>query len=89
MGAPRVGSFMRYYEIPGYGHAASSVFNAAWDSLTTLENWAENNVAPPAQVVADTAGVPGRTRPLCDYPGYARFVAGDLNAAGSYRCVNP
>jgi fermentation-respiration switch protein FrsA (DUF1100 family) len=90
MGAGRVDGFVRYYEIPGYGHATSSIFNAAWDSLTTLENWAENGTAPPAQVVADTAGVVGRTRPLCPYPGYARYTgAGNVNVAASFTCVNP
>ena len=90
MGAAKVDSFARYYEIPGYGHAVSSVFNAAWDSLTTLENWVEKGVAPPPQIVADTAGVPGRTRPLCDYPGYARFKGvGDINLAASYNCAAP
>lgn len=90
MGATKVDNFARYYEIPGYGHAVSSVFNAAWDSLTTLENWVEKGVAPPPQTVADTAGVPGRTRPLCDYPGYAKYGgAGDLNVAASYSCAAP
>ena len=90
MGTAQVDSFARYYEIPGYGHAVSSVFNAAWDSLTTLENWVEKGVAPPPQTVADTAGVPGRTRPLCDYPGYARYKGtGDINLAVSYSCVTP
>jgi hypothetical protein len=88
MGAASVDSFMRYYEIPGYGHAVSSVFNAAWDSLTTLENWVEKGTAPPPQTVTDTAGVPGRTRPLCDYPGWPQYQgSGDLNAAQNYRCV--
>ena len=88
MGAARVDSFARYYEIPGYGHAFSCVFNAAWDSLTTLENWVEKGVAPPPQVVADTAGVPGRTRPLCDYPAWAKYKgAGDINSAQSYSCA--
>ena len=88
MGAARVDSFARYYEIPGYGHAFSSVFNAAWDSLTTLENWVEKGAAPPPQVVADTAGVPGRTRPLCDYPAWAKYKgAGDINSAQSYSCA--
>ena len=32
MGAATVDGFVRYYEIPGYGHAVSTVFNAAWDS---------------------------------------------------------
>ena len=90
MGPARVDGFARYYEIPGYGHAFSSVFNAAWDSLTTLEDWVEKGVAPPPQTVADTAGVPGRTRPLCDYPGYPKYRgAGDLNVAASYSCAAP
>ena len=90
MGPAKVDSFARYYEIPGYGHAVSSVFNAAWDSLTTLEDWVEKGVAPAPQTVADTAGVPGRTRPLCDYPGYAKYRGtGDLNVAGSYSCALP
>ncbi len=88
MGAAKVDSFVRYYEIPGYGHAVSSVFNAAWDSLTTLENWVEKGTTPPNQVVADTAGVPGRTRPLCDFPGFPRYKgAGDVNAAASFTCA--
>lgn len=88
MGSARVDSFMRYYEIPGYGHAVSSVFNAAWDSLTTLENWVERGVVPPNQTVADTAGVPGRTRPLCDYPSWPKYRgSGDVNLAQSFTCA--
>ena len=90
MGPDKVDSFARYYEIPGYGHALSSAFNAAWDSLTTLEDWVEKGVAPRPQTVADTAGVPGRTRPLCDYPGYPKYRgAGDLNVAASFSCAAP
>ena len=89
MGAPRVADFMRYYEIPGYGHAVSSVFNAAWDSLTTLENWVEKGIVPPPQVVADAAGIPGRTRPLCYYPAWAKYRgSGDVNLASSFSCTN-
>ena len=50
MGAAEVDTFARYYEVPGYGHAVSSTFNAAWDSLTALENWAEKGTAPSGQV---------------------------------------
>ncbi len=89
MGAAKVDSFARYYEIPGYGHLVSSAFNAAWDSLTTLENWVEKGTIPPNQVVSDTAGVPGRTRPLCDYPSWPKYKgAGDINSAQSYICVS-
>lgn len=90
MGSDRVDSFLRYYEIPGYGHAASSIFNASWDSLTALENWVEKGTAPVNQVVTDTAGVPGRTRPLCEFPAYPRYRgSGDVNVAASYACALP
>jgi hypothetical protein len=49
MGAANVVDLLRYYEIPGYGHAVSTVFNAAWDSLTALEQWVEQGVAPAAK----------------------------------------
>ncbi|WP_248323532.1 MULTISPECIES: tannase/feruloyl esterase family alpha/beta hydrolase [unclassified Caballeronia] len=88
MGASTVSNFVRYYEIPGYGHSTSSIFNAGWDSLTTLENWVEKGVTPPAQIVADKTGVPGRTRPLCEYPAFPRYNgSGDVNVASSFTCA--
>jgi feruloyl esterase len=88
MGPRKVRDFVRYYEVAGYGHAFSTVFNASWDSLTALEKWAEEGVSPRDQVVTDTLGVPGRTRPLCDYPKWPQYRgSGDANAAGSFECV--
>jgi Tannase and feruloyl esterase len=88
MGEAELAGMLRYYEIPSYGHAVSSTFNAAWDSLTTLENWVERGIAPPPQLVADTAGVPGRTRPLCEWPLWPKYRgSGEVNAAGSFECV--
>ena len=89
MGPERVSSFMRYYEIPGYNHALSTTFNASWDSVTALEDWAEKGITPPPQVVGDTAGVPGRTRLLCEYPSWPKYKGlGDVNAATSFSCVS-
>lgn len=89
MGPSEVNKFVRYYEVPGYGHALSTAFNASWDSLTSLENWVEKGTGPSNQVVADTAGVPGRTRPLCDYPKWPKYNgSGDLNLAASFTCSN-
>ncbi len=88
MGKENVDKFVRYYEIPGYGHALSTVFNAAWDSLETLEQWVEKDQAPRNQIVADSVGVPGRTRPLCDFPSWPRYRgAGDVNVAASFECA--
>jgi len=88
-GRNTVAGFVRFYEVPGFGHAVSSQFNATWDSLTALEQWAEGGIAPANQVTVDTVGVPGRSRPLCDYPKWARYSGGDINAAASFTCVNP
>lgn len=88
MGTGRTRQFMRYYEIPGYAHAASTVFNAAWDSLTALEQWVERGIAPKRQTVTDTVAVPGRTRPLCEYPAWPKYKGhGDVNDASSFVCV--
>ena len=88
-GSSNVDGFARYYEVAGYGHALSTSFNVAWDSLTALENWTEKGVAPKAQVTTDTAGVPGRKRPLCDYPSWPKYKgSGDVNAAESYSCAS-
>ena len=88
-GQAKVESFARYYEVPGYGHAVSTIFNATWDSLTALEQWTVQGVAPRNQVTTDTVGVPGRKRPLCEYPLWPRYKgAGDVNAAESFVCAD-
>jgi len=89
MGAAKVQEFLRFYEVPGFGHAFSSVFNASWDSLTALESWVERGVAPASQIVSDSIGVPGRTRPLCEYPRWPKYRgSGDVNSAASFDCVS-
>jgi feruloyl esterase len=89
MGPAAVDSFVRYYEVAGFGHAVSTVFNATWDSLTALEQWVEHDTSPSGQVTTDTVGVPGRTRPLCDYPKWPQYKgSGDVDLASSFSCVN-
>ncbi len=89
MGARRVASFLRFYEVPAFGHGVSDVFNASWDYLAALENWTEHGVDPAQnEVVTDLVGVPGRTRPLCLYPAWPKYSGtGDVNGAASFRCV--
>ncbi len=89
MGTKRTAGFLRYYEIPGYAHVVSTIFNASWDSVSALEAWAERGQAPSNPVVTDLTGVPGRTRPLCEYPKWPRYTGtGDANAASSFNCVS-
>jgi feruloyl esterase len=88
MGQDAVSGFFRLYQVPGYGHSISPAFNAGWDSVTALENWVEQGIAPVNQVVEDKTGVPGRTRPLCEYPSWPRYRGhGNVNLASSFRCV--
>ncbi len=87
-GVDKVERFARYYEVPGFGHTASTTFNATWDSLAALEQWTEQNVAPRNQVVSDSYRTPMRTRPLCDYPQWPRYNGrGDAKLASSFSCV--
>jgi hypothetical protein len=88
MGAAKTREFVRYYEIPGFGHVLGADWTAAWDSLTALENWVERGVAPADQVVMDVnAATKGRTRPLCDYPSWPKYRGqGDVNSAASFVC---
>jgi pimeloyl-ACP methyl ester carboxylesterase len=89
MGVDVVAGFTRFYEVPGFQHAFSTVFNPSWDNLTELEQWVENGTAPSNEVVTDTLGVPGRTRPLCVYPTWPKYSgSGDVNVAASYTCSN-
>jgi acetyl esterase/lipase len=88
MGSEQTAAFMRFYEIPGFNHYISTTFNPTWDSLTTLEDWVEKGAAPGPQIVSDTAGVPGRTRPLCEYPAWPKYDgSGDVNSASSFSCA--
>ncbi|MEN5179782.1 tannase/feruloyl esterase family alpha/beta hydrolase [Comamonas testosteroni] len=87
MGRQVVRQFVRYYEVPGYGHAVSTTFNANWDSLAALDHWSTTGKPPENPVVTDASGVPGRTRPLCEYPFWPRYKGtGDVNKAESFMC---
>lgn len=87
-GPEKVKAFARFYEVPGAGHAFAAAFTPAWDSLTALENWVEKGIAPEDQIATDTAVNAGRTRPLCQYPTWPRYIGGDPNSASSFICVN-
>jgi hypothetical protein len=76
--------------VPGFQHG-NGVFIPAWDELGALDEWVTNGVAPETLVGSDIApATNGRTRPICRYPNYPRYVGkGALNVAASFRCVAP
>ncbi|WP_437774566.1 tannase/feruloyl esterase family alpha/beta hydrolase [Sorangium sp. So ce1097] len=91
IGATAADAMLRYYEVPGFQHAVSTVFQMSWDGLLALEKWVETGKDPgDGEVVTDLAGVAGRTRPLCRYPTFARYLGtGDPDDAASFACAAP
>ncbi|MCR3749128.1 tannase/feruloyl esterase family alpha/beta hydrolase [Lentzea californiensis] len=87
LGPATTQGFLRYYLVPGANHAnfGTPSFAAGWDSLTALERWVESGRSPKNPVVADIAH--DRTRPLCEYPGWPRYRAGDPDSASSFTCT--
>ena len=60
---------------------------AELDLLTALEKWAEQGKAPNHLVVTDKFGVPGRTRPLCQFPEWPKYKGhGNLNSSQNFKC---
>lgn len=80
---------VRFYLIPGYGHG-HGVFNAGFDALGVLDAWVDKAQTPDHLVATDNnKGQNRRTRPLCVWPTYPRYVAGDVNRADSFACTAP
>ncbi|WP_225860516.1 tannase/feruloyl esterase family alpha/beta hydrolase [Streptomyces triticiradicis] len=81
-------AFLRYYVVPGANHAnfGTPAFAAAWDSLSALEDWAEQGRAPTNAIVSDT--LHHRTRPLCAYPDWPRYRTGAPDDAAGFVCTH-
>ncbi|WP_343666149.1 tannase/feruloyl esterase family alpha/beta hydrolase [Paraburkholderia tropica] len=89
-GQVRVDSFMRLYMVPGYQHG-NGVFIPSVDLIGALDDWVSRGNAPDTLVTTDIAqDTNGRTRPLCRYPAYPRYLGkGNLNLASNYACATP
>lgn len=101
MGGDKVDAFARFYVVPQGDHGARGnnaavngdgqtipveAFPSALDRLTMLTDWVEKNMPPGKSVVAST---PTRSRPVCSYPTYPRYVGGDATSAASFTCATP
>jgi hypothetical protein len=98
MGRASVDRFARFFVMPQTGHGLSGTSYGIsgdgktlsapipnrYDQLGLLFDWVERGVAPGLSVTV-TAG--DRSLPLCSYPSYPRFRAGDATAAQAYACV--
>ncbi|RFU43869.1 tannase/feruloyl esterase family alpha/beta hydrolase [Paraburkholderia sp. DHOC27] len=89
-GVDKVDSFMRLYMVPGYQHG-NGVFIPSADLLGALDNWVTHGVSPETLTATDLApSTNGRTRPLCRYPMFPRYVGkGNVNDAKNFVCAEP
>ena len=88
MGSEQTQSFFRTYMIPGMFHCYGGRNVDRFDTMTTLINWVEADIAPD-RIIASAVenNRVTRTRPLCPYPKTARYQgSGDSNRADSFRC---
>ena len=79
----------RLFLVPGMGHCGGGAQALdRFDLLTPLVEWVEKGTAPNA-VTATGRSFPGRSRPLCAYPQYARYKGtGDPEDAASFECAS-
>ena len=82
---PTASNSIRYYEIPGMGHMTGVDFSGQWDGLSAVQQWVEKGTAPVNPIASDLLSF--RTRPLCQYPTWPKYVGGDVNVASSFVCA--
>jgi feruloyl esterase len=101
MGRKAVDSFARFYVLPQTGHGltgtsytmdgngksiAASEIPSGVDRVALLRDWVEKGIAPAKSV---TVTGPTGSRPMCSYPDYPRYIAGDPAQAAAYLCTAP
>ena len=96
VGEASANSASRFYVAPGVTHCATGPGADTVDLLAALDQWSAKGSAPGTLRAAkvDDKGAEVLSRPLCEYPKYARYVgpAGDAaaaNQAANYQCTAP
>ena len=82
----------RLFLVPGMNHCAGGPATDSFDGLGAIVNWVEKGAAPAridASASPRTTYFPGRTRPLCAYPAYARYSGtGSLEDGANFTCTS-
>ncbi len=87
-GATQTLQFARLFLLPGVNHCGGGPGLDSFDSLSALEAWVEEGVAP-ERIVARGNAFPGRTRPLCPYPQTPHYNGtGNPENAAAFFCRN-
>lgn len=90
LGASKTRAFLRLYTAPGVDHVGSGA-PANVDMLAVLTDWVEKDKAPGSLTVVEQTveAQPkiARALPLCAWPQWPKFKAGDAKDAKSFECV--
>lgn len=91
VGPAAVDNSYRLFMAPGMNHCSGGDGPNKFDMLAALEAWREHGKAPDAVLAShETDGKIDRTRPLCAYPGVAKYKGtGSTDNAANFACVRP
>ena len=79
---------VRLFLAPGVLHCSGGPGPDQFDTLSAIENWVENGIAPTSMLA--TKANEKISRPLCAYPQVARYLGqGDTHEAKNFQCSNP
>ena len=88
-GPVQAATLARLFIVPGMTHCSGGPATDRFDALTPLIDWVENGNGP-ERIIANGTSFPGRTRPLCAYPAFARYNgSGDTQDAANFTCTSP
>jgi feruloyl esterase len=83
--------FARAFVVPGMNHCSGGPATDTFDSIQVMVDWVEKGLAPDriaARAAPSGPWFPGRTRPLCPYPTYARYAGtGSIEDAANFVCT--
>ena len=82
-------SFVRVFPVPGMAHCAGGPATDQFNAFDALVDWVEKGTAPDRILAKAGPGSPwpGRTRPLCPYPKFARYSgSGSIEDAQNFSC---
>jgi feruloyl esterase len=82
--------FARLFLMPGAAHCGGGPSTSTIDAFSAVVNWVENGTAPDRIVGTAPAATPwpGRTRPLCPFPAYAKYTgSGSIEDQANFVCA--
>jgi len=82
--------YARLFLLPGSQHCGGGPSTSTIDPFGAVVQWVENGT-PPAKIVGTAPAAtpwPGRTRPLCPFPAYAKYNgSGSIESEANFTCT--